>query len=87
MNLGRAAAAGRNWEGAGGDPYLVGVAAVETIKGIQSNGVSACAKHLVGNEQEHFRGGSGSQTASSNINDRTMHELYVSFSAIQSAPS
>lgn len=49
----------------------------ETIKGIQSVGVMASAKHYVGNEQEHFRGGSGAQASSSNINDRTMHELYT----------
>nr|AFK65507.1 beta glucosidase [Glaciozyma antarctica] len=77
MNMGRAPAAGRNWEGFGADPYLTGVASVETIEGTQSQGVIACAKHWIGNEQEHFRGGSGSQTSSSNINDRTMHEIYM----------
>lgn len=62
--------------GFGADPFLTGVAAAETIKGIQDNGVQACAKHLyvfllsplelphrspnysIGNEQEHYRGGS-----------------------------
>ncbi|KAM0749455.1 beta glucosidase [Meredithblackwellia eburnea MCA 4105] len=77
MNLGRVAAGGRNWEGFGADPYLAGIAAAETIKGIQSNGVIACAKHFIGNEQEHFRGGSGATAESSNIDDRTMHEVYA----------
>jgi beta-glucosidase len=27
----------------------------ETIKGIQDAGIIACAKHLIGYEQEHFR--------------------------------
>jgi beta-glucosidase-like glycosyl hydrolase len=31
--------AGRNWEGAGEDPFLVGIVASETVKGIQKNGV------------------------------------------------
>jgi beta-glucosidase len=31
--------AGRNWEGAGEDPFLVGIVAAETVKGIQKNGV------------------------------------------------
>ena len=49
--LGRGAYAGRNWEGFSPDPYLTGVAMEETILGIQSNGVQACAKHWVANEQ------------------------------------
>ncbi|OBZ78665.1 putative beta-glucosidase L [Grifola frondosa] len=72
MNLMRAPAAGRNWEGGGGDPYLSGEVAFETIQGIQSEGVQACAKHFINNEQEHFR-----QSSSSNVDDRTEHELYA----------
>ncbi|KAL2442687.1 putative beta-glucosidase E [Exophiala dermatitidis] len=53
--LGRNPAGGRVWEGFGSDPVLQGVAAYETIHGIQSQGVMATAKHWVGNEQEHFR--------------------------------
>lgn len=44
----------------------------ETITGMQSSGVQACAKHYIGNEQELNR-----NTMSSNIDDRTMHELYL----------
>ncbi|KAI0762813.1 beta-glucosidase [Fomes fomentarius] len=66
MNLMRSAEAGRNWEGAGGDPYLSGELAFETVTGIQSNGVQACAKHYINNEQEHFRDSSDSQ-----VDDRT----------------
>ncbi|KAJ7491335.1 beta-glucosidase [Mycena galericulata] len=72
MNLMRAPAAGRNWEGFGGDPYLTGEGAFETITGIQSSGVQATAKHYINNEQEHFR-----ETSSSNVDDRTQHELYA----------
>ncbi|KAF5355704.1 hypothetical protein D9756_003946 [Leucocoprinus leucothites] len=60
MNIARAPAAGRNWEGFGGDPYLSGESAFETITGIQSQGVQACAKHYINNEQEHFRDSSSS---------------------------
>ena len=77
--IGRFPAGGRNWEGFGSDPVLQAVAASETIKGIQSEGIIATAKHFVGNEQEHFRqaGEWGLPNAiSSNIDDRTLHEIY-----------
>ncbi|KAJ4476762.1 beta-glucosidase [Lentinula aciculospora] len=72
MNLMRAPAAGRNWEGFGGDPFLSGEGAYETIMGIQSTGVQATAKHYINNEQEHSR-----TTSSSEVDDRTEHELYA----------
>ncbi|KAI6817493.1 hypothetical protein KC340_g15098 [Hortaea werneckii] len=53
--LGRSPEGGRNWEGFSPDPYLTGVLFGDTIKGMQSTGVMACAKHFIGNEQEHFR--------------------------------
>ncbi|KAJ7701453.1 beta-glucosidase [Mycena rosella] len=71
MNLMRAPAAGRNWEGFGGDAFLSGEGAFETITGMQSQGVQATAKHFINNEQEHFR-----TTESSNVDDRCEHELY-----------
>ncbi|KAJ7607968.1 beta-glucosidase [Roridomyces roridus] len=75
MNLMRAAAAGRNWEGFGGDPYLSGFIneseRIQTIVGIQSSGVQACAKHYINNEQEHFR-----ETSASMVDDRWQHEIY-----------
>ncbi|KAK6081518.1 glycosyl hydrolase family 3 N terminal domain-containing protein [Seiridium cupressi] len=78
--LGRMPAGGRNWEGFGADPYLQGIAAAESIKGIQDEGVMATIKHLVANEQEHFRQSwewGLPNAISSNIDDRTMHELYM----------
>lgn len=78
--LGRMPAAGRNWEGFGADPYLQGIAAAETIKGIQSQGVQATIKHFVANEQEHFRQSwewGLPNAMSANIGDRAMHELYA----------
>ena len=78
--IGRHPAGGRNWEGFGSDPVLQAVAAAATIKGIQSEGVMATAKHYVANEQEHFRQARewGLLNAlSSNIDDRAMHEVYA----------
>lgn len=78
--LGRLPAGGRNWEGFGSDPVLQAIASAQTIKGIQDSGVIATAKHFVGNEQEHFRQSWewGTPNAlSSNIDDRTLHEIYA----------
>ncbi|OLL25290.1 Beta-glucosidase 1 [Neolecta irregularis DAH-3] len=85
--LGRTPAAGRNWEGFSPDPYLTGVAMYQTILGTQSTGVIACAKHLIANEQEHYRQAAESngikthrhttESLSSNVDDRTLHELYL----------
>lgn len=78
--LGRLPAGGRNWEGFGSDPVLQAIGASQTIRGIQDAGVMATAKHFVGNEQEHFRQSFewGIPNAiSSNIDDRTLHEVYA----------
>ncbi|KAJ5795455.1 CAZyme family GH3 [Penicillium psychrosexuale] len=83
--LGKNPDGGRNWEGFSPDPVLTGVMMAETIKGMQDAGIIACAKHFIGNEQEHFRqsgeaqgyGYNISQSVSSNIDDKTMHELYL----------
>ncbi|KAK5239696.1 hypothetical protein LTR40_010036, partial [Exophiala xenobiotica] len=81
--LGRAAYGGRNWEGFSPDPYLTGVAAEQTITGMQQSGIQACLKHFIGYEQESQRNPSLSvdnvtiEAVSSNIDDRTIHELYL----------
>ncbi|RMZ86740.1 hypothetical protein DV736_g6036, partial [Chaetothyriales sp. CBS 134916] len=82
--LGRVSLAGRNWEGFSNDPYLCGALASETVTGIQSQGVIASTKHFIGNEQETNRNpmsnsatGHITESVSSNIDDRTTHELYL----------
>lgn len=83
--LGRSPDGGRNWEGFSPDPVLTGVFMAETIKGMQDAGIIACAKHFIGYEQEHFRQAGEAQgygfdieeSVSSNIDDKTMHELYL----------
>ncbi|KAE8380469.1 putative beta-glucosidase G [Aspergillus bertholletiae] len=85
--LGRSGYGGRNWEGFAADPYLTGVAMEQTIQGHQDAGVQACAKHFIGNEQETQRNPNYNpngtltdviqEAVSSNIDDRTIHELYL----------
>jgi beta-glucosidase len=81
--MGRHAQGGRNWEGFGPDPYLAGLAMNATVSGIEYVGVQTCSKHYVGNEQENQRtrtvsaNGTITEALSSNIDDRTLHELYI----------
>lgn len=88
--LGRSPYQGRNWEGFGIDPYLVGEAGYATIKGIQSEGVIATSKHFLAYEQETFRQlyaaddqwtlnpiNNTDNTYTANVDDRTLHELYL----------
>ncbi|KAJ3544533.1 hypothetical protein NM208_g2991 [Fusarium decemcellulare] len=78
--LGRKPKGGRNWEGFGADPTLQAIGGRETIKGIQEQGVIATIKHLIGNEQEMYRRQTTdvvSPAYSANIDDRTLHELYL----------
>ncbi|KAJ7627784.1 glycoside hydrolase family 3 protein [Mycena polygramma] len=71
MDLMRNPKAGRGWESFGPDPFLNGEAAFETITGVQSVGVMACAKHFLANNQEHWRYGLIAE-----VDDRTIHEMY-----------
>ncbi|KAJ4306400.1 hypothetical protein N0V88_001200 [Collariella sp. IMI 366227] len=76
--MGRKPLGGRNWEGFGADPVLQGKAAALHIKGVQEQGVIATIKHFIGNEQEMFRMYNPFQPGySANIDDRTLHELYL----------
>jgi beta-glucosidase len=70
--LGKFAEGGRNWEGFSPDPYLTGIAMADTIQALQAAGVQANAKHYIVNEQEL-----GRESMSSNVDDRTVHELYL----------
>lgn len=71
LNMIRAPTGGRNWETFGADPFLSGEAAYETVLGMQSTGVQACAKHYLNNEQECAR-----FSSSSDVDDRTQHQVY-----------
>ena len=76
--LGRKPRGGRNWEGFGADPVLQAIGGALTIEGVQSVGVIATIKHLIANEQEQYRMYNLVQPGiSSNVDDRTLHELYL----------
>lgn len=76
--LGRVARGGRNWEGLSADPYLAGAGMGNIVRGIQDAGVMANPKHFILNEQEYRRRpGDLGEAMSSNIDDRSLHELYL----------
>lgn len=80
--IGKIAEGGRNWEGFSNDPYLSGALTFDTVRGLQENVIS-CVKHFIGNEQETNRNPAllspelHNQSISANIDDKTLHELYV----------
>ncbi|KAJ6787866.1 hypothetical protein PWT90_07154 [Aphanocladium album] len=74
----RVTLSGRNWEGFSADPYLSGSLAAQSVAGIQGQGVITSTKHFIANEQETNRNPDQDvQSLSSNIDDKTMHELYL----------
>jgi len=72
INLHRHPLGGRHFECYSEDPFLTGVLAVGYVKGVQSQGVSACLKHFIGNDTEFER-----HRVSSNIDDRVLREMYL----------
>ena len=72
LNIMRMPIAGRVWESYGEDPFLSGEVGSLIIKGIQSQGVIATAKHFVGNDQETNR-----TNSSSNIPEQALWEIYL----------
>ena len=72
VNIARVPENGRNFEAFGEDPFLSAQTAVAEITGIQQNPVIATVKHYAVNSQETNR-----YYVSSNLNDRTLHEIYL----------
>lgn len=72
INIARVPVGGRNFESFGEDPVLAATMVGPSVKGIQSQGVIACAKHYVDNNQEYHR-----TTVSENVDERTQHEIYM----------
>ena len=72
LNIKRNPLCGRDFEYFSEDPYLAGKMAAGYVRGIQSNGISACVKHFACNNQEENR-----MTLDSVVDERTFREIYL----------
>lgn len=72
MNIYRMPLSGRNFEFMGEDPYLTSCISVPYIIGVQKNGVAACPKHFILNNQEKNR-----DKINVIVDDRALNEIYL----------
>ena len=72
VNIHRTPQGGRDFESFSEDPYLTAQMAVAYIQGMQSQGVAACVKHFVGNDQETNR-----HSINIEMDSRTLREIYL----------
>jgi beta-glucosidase len=72
INIIRTALNGRNFEYESEDPYLISKMVVGYIKGVQAQGVSACVKHYLANNQELWR-----HTVDVQMSERALREIYL----------
>lgn len=72
MNLKRSPLCGRNYDYLSEDPVMTGILATEYVKGIQSQGIGACPKHFIANNQEFDR-----MNTDSVIPERVFHEVWL----------
>lgn len=72
VNIYRTPLSGRNFEYMGEDPVLASRMVVPYIRGVQSQGVSACLKHFALNNQEHDR-----DLVNVVVDERALNELYL----------
>ncbi|GAA4575200.1 glycoside hydrolase family 3 C-terminal domain-containing protein [Planotetraspora kaengkrachanensis] len=72
LNLHRSALGGRHFECFSEDPLLAGWIGAAFIRGVQSGGVAATAKHYVANDSETER-----LTLDARVDERTLREVYL----------
>ncbi|MFT4307587.1 MAG: glycoside hydrolase family 3 C-terminal domain-containing protein [Microbacterium sp.] len=72
VDIARVPVGGRTFESYGEDPLLTSRIGVAFVKGVQAQGVQACAKHFAINNQEDHR-----SSVDAVIDERTMLELYL----------
>lgn len=72
LNIIRSPLNGRNFEYLSEDPYLTSRIGVHYVRGLQAQGVGACPKHYVANNQETNR-----HTADVKVSERALHEIYL----------
>jgi beta-glucosidase len=72
VNIYRTPLNGRNFEYMGEDPHLASVLCVPYIDGVQQNGIAACIKHYVLNNQELWR-----DHINVKVSKRALYEIYL----------
>ena len=72
VNIHRSPLCGRNFEYYSEDPLLAGLCAGAVVRGVQTNGIGACVKHLCVNNKETNRKGSDSR-----VSERALREIYL----------
>jgi beta-glucosidase len=72
VNIHRSPRGGRNVESFSEDPYLAARMTAAYIKGVQSQGVAACAKHFACNNQETNR-----LSIDVQVDERALREIYL----------
>lgn len=72
VNMKRSPLCGRNFEYLSEDPLLAGELGAAYVNGVQSQGVGACVKHFLANNQETRR-----MVSSSKADERTLREIYM----------
>ena len=72
INIIRSPLNGRNFEYESEDPFLISKMVVGYIKGVQSQGISACVKHYAANNQENKR-----TSINVHMSERALREIYL----------